>query len=121
MHRFLAQEMVDPINLMLLQGFEDVGVESLGRCKVVPKGLLDHDPAPLATFFHDQPSGSKRRDHRAEEAIGDREIEKTVAGGAARPADLPQMPPEPPTGAGTVQVPLHKAHSIAQPPPATQV
>ena len=46
--RFLAEEMIDPVDLMLLQRFQDLGIERLGRSQIVAERLFDDDPAPLA-------------------------------------------------------------------------
>ena len=46
LHRFLAEEMIDPVNLMLLQCLQDLGIEGLGRSEVVAERLFDDDPAP---------------------------------------------------------------------------
>src|SRR5262245_16522751 len=76
--RFLAEEMVDPIDLMLLERLEDVRIERFGRRQVVAEGLLDHYPAPLAIAFRHQAGGAEPGDRRAEETIRDGEVEEVV-------------------------------------------
>ena len=98
LHRLLAEEMVDPIDLMLLQRLQDLGIERLGRGQVVAERLLDHHPSPLPVFFRHQARGAEPRDRRAEEAIGDGEIEEVVARGAGRFVQLRQMVAEPAVG-----------------------
>ena len=44
--RFFAEEVIDPIDLVFGQHLEDLRVEGLGRCKVVPERLLDDHPPP---------------------------------------------------------------------------
>src|SRR5580704_15286350 len=76
LHRFLAEEMVDSIDLMLLQRFQDFGIESFGRSEVVTERLFDNDTTPLTAVFGCEPGGSERSDRRAEEAVGDRKIKQ---------------------------------------------
>ena len=68
--------MVDPIDLMLLQRFQDLGIERFGRSEVVTEGLFDDDPAPLAVTLSRKARGSKRGHRRTKETVGDREIEQ---------------------------------------------
>ena len=49
--RLLAEEMVHPIDLMLLQRLQDRGVERLGRGQVMAERLLDDDPPPLSVLL----------------------------------------------------------------------
>ena len=107
--RFLAEEMVDPIDLMLLQRLQDLGIERLGRRQIVAERLLDHDPAPLAVVFRHQARGAEPGDRHAEEAIGDGEIEEAVARRAGRLVQLRQMLAEPAIGLGIVEVALQIA------------
>src|SRR6516164_8500264 len=54
LHRFLTQEMVDSINLILAKRPEDFGVERFCRSEVMAERLLDDDPAPLALLLLDE-------------------------------------------------------------------
>src|SRR5262249_28519327 len=53
------------------------------------------DPAPLAVALDREVRGSKRGDRRAKEAVGDGEIEQTVAGRAGGLVQFRQMLAEP--------------------------
>ena len=98
--------MVDPIDLMLLQRLQDLGVERFGRGEVVAERLFDHHPAPLAVIFGRKARGAKAGDRRAEEAIGDREIEQMVACRARRLVQFRQMLAQPAIGLRIVEVAL---------------
>src|SRR5215467_9393427 len=82
LHRFLAEEMVDPIDLALRERLQDVGVQGPGRSEVMAERLLDHNPAPLALLLVGQTCGSETGYRDAEETIGDCEVEEIIAGGA---------------------------------------
>ena len=43
--------MIDAINLMFFERFQDIGIERFGRGEIVPKGLFDNDAAPLVIRF----------------------------------------------------------------------
>ena len=104
--RFLAEEMVHPVDLMLLQRLQDLGVERLGRGQIVAERLLDHDAPPLPVLFRHQAGSPEARDHDAEEAIGDGEIEEVVARRAGRLVEPRQMLAEPADrSAGSVRSP----------------
>src|SRR5882724_11052843 len=109
--------MVDPIDLMLLQRFPDLGIERLGRSQVVAERLFDHHPAPFAVLFRGQLRSPKARDHDAEEAVCDREIEEIVARGARRLVQPRQMLAQSVVGPGIVQIALKIAHAVGQPAP----
>src|SRR4029077_2499899 len=47
LHRLLAQEMVDPEDLVLTEDREQVVIELASRGQVVPERLLDHYPGPV--------------------------------------------------------------------------
>ena len=117
LHRFLAEEMVDPVDLMLLQRLQDLGIERLGRRQIVAERLFDDDPAPLAVVLRHQARGSKRGDRRAEEAVGDGEIEQAVARRAGRLVQSRQMLAEPAIGLRIVEVALQIAHAVGEPLP----
>ena len=78
-----------------MQRFQDLGVERLGRSQVVAEGLFDDHPAPLAVTLRRKARGAKRGDRRAEEAVGDREIEQMVARRAGRLVQSRQMLAQP--------------------------
>src|SRR5262245_3763430 len=109
--------MVDPIDLMLLQRFQDLGVKGFGRSQVVTEGLLDDDSTPLTVTLRDKLRGSKRVDRRAEEALGDREIEQAVACRARRFVQSREMLAQPAIGLWIVEIAGQVAHPLAEPLP----
>jgi hypothetical protein len=109
--------MVDPIDLMLLQGFQDLGVERFGRSEVVTEGFFDDDPAPLAVIFSRKARGSKRGDRRTKETVGDREIKQSIACRARRLVQSRQMLAEPAIGLRIVEVTRQIAHPLREPLP----
>ena len=79
--RFLAEVMVDPIDLVLTQHPRDVTIESAGTLEVVAERLLDDNPAPGAFLVLgiDQAGLAELFDDRREELGGDGEIEQPVS------------------------------------------
>src|SRR6185437_11433070 len=78
--RLLAEEMVDPIDLLLVQNLQNPRVQSFGGFEAVPERLLDDDvPPALATLLIDKSCSRDLVDHRPEEAVGNGQIEQNVA------------------------------------------
>ena len=100
--RLLAEEVVDPVDLLLRQDLVDLVVELDGRVQVVPEGLLDHDPGVLR-----QPRAAEPLDHSGEERGGDLQIEDGVPGVGERLLQLP-------VGLEVVVVPLHVAERVGE-------
>ena len=121
LHRFLAEEMVDPIDLALAKRLQDLGIERPGGTEVVAERLLDHDPAPLAGLFIDQASGSEAGYRDTEETIGDREVKKVIAGGARLLVEPGKMIAEPPIRLRIVQIALQIRHAIGEPAPCRSI
>jgi hypothetical protein len=115
--RFLAEEMIDPVDLLLPQNLEDLGIERLGRGNVMAEGLFDHHPAPLAMLFCHQRGSTEPGDRHAEEAVGDGEVEETVARSARCLVQLREMLAQPAVAPGIVQVALQIAHAVGEPSP----
>ncbi len=95
LHRLLAEEMVDPVDLVLLGAAQDGGVQRLGGLLVVAERLLDHHAAPafrllavLVPVLLEQPGLAEMGDDRTEEAVGDRQIEQAVAAGVGFLVDV---------------------------------
>ena len=86
--RVLAEKMVDPEDLVLVQRAQDAGVQFARRIQAVAERLLDHHAAPesrlavLVLVLIGQLRLAELLHHGAEEPIGDREIEDGVALGA---------------------------------------
>ena len=99
----LAQEVVDPVELRLVDVLVDLVVELPGRLEVVAKGLLDHDPSALR-----QPSLGQPLDDGAEEEGRYLEVEDR----GARPLDLGSDALE---GPGVREVAGHIGEPCGQP------
>ena len=76
--RFLAEEMVDPVDLPFLEVPVQLGVQRPGRGQVVAEGLLHRDPGPLG-----ETGPGQALHHAAEQRRRDLEIED----GAVPPLD----------------------------------
>src|SRR6516225_8046400 len=71
LHRFLTQEMVDSINLMLAKRPEDFGVERFCGSEVMAERLLDNDPAPPALLLPNETCSAEVGDGAAEQPVRD--------------------------------------------------
>ena len=93
LHRFLAEEMVDPIDLALAKRLQDLGVERLGGSEVVAERLLDHDPAPGRLLIRgvDQARLAEVGDDRREELGGDGQVVEPVPLRAVAGVDFLQL------------------------------
>src|SRR6516165_5736951 len=109
--------MVNTIDLMLLQRFPDLGVKGFGRSQVVTEGLFDDDSTPLTVTLGRKVRGSKRRDGRAKEAVGDREIEQAVACRTGRLVQSRQMLAQPAISLRIVEIARQIAHPCGEPLP----
>ena len=101
--RLLAQEVIDPVDLVLGQHLQQLAVECLRGREVVAERLLDHDPRTVGELLFGEPS------HDGAEQVGwDLQVEQRMVGGADRlmqPVDrvgivqiaghVPQPPQEP--------------------------
>ena len=117
--RFLPQEVVDPVDLLLPQFAADAGVQRPGRGQVVAERLLDHHPAPalrlaVAQLLVQQAGMAQLLDGGAEEAVADRQVEQHVAVGLAVLGDVVQVVAQLLEAAGIVQVALHIGHGAGQ-------
>ena len=100
LNRFLAEEVVDPVDLALVQDLVDLVVQLDRRVQVVTEGLLDHDPCILR-----KPCAAEALDHPGEERWGDLQVEDRVPG-------VRELVLQPPEGVEVVVVPLHIAEGI---------
>ncbi len=51
LHRFLAEVVIDPIDLVLVDDLEQFAVQDFRRGKISPERLFNHQPPPCAAFF----------------------------------------------------------------------
>src|SRR5260221_12140340 len=84
LYRLLAEVMIDPVDLMLVDDFEELGVQRFGGLEIRAKGLFDHQPPPRAAVFLQQADPAKcARDWR-EGARRRGEVEQAVAARVSR-------------------------------------
>ncbi len=92
--RLLAQIMVDPVDLLLVQHRQQLGVERLRRGEVVAERLLDDDAAPDALRLGAQPHAFELNDDLGE-IIGRGGRDRT---GCCRTSRRPRRACSPPDG-----------------------
>ncbi len=112
--RFLAEEMIDPIDLVFGQHLEDLRVECLRRCEVVPERFFDDHPPPRFLRLLGQPGVAELGDHRTKEPVGDGQIEQHV-GGIVVLLPLGQPPLEISEGLRLSKVSAHVVHALDEP------
>ena len=74
-HRLLAEEVVDPVDLRLVEDLEELVVQLASAGEVVAERLLDHDPAAVG-----EPRVVEAVDDAGEERRRDLQVEDRVAG-----------------------------------------
>ncbi len=79
LHRFLAEIMVDAIDLLFIDNLADGVVQSDRRRQVVPKRLFDHHAPPLVAFLLGEAGGAKLLDYHREELGAGGKIEENIA------------------------------------------
>ena len=113
--RFLAEEVIDPIDLVFGQHLEDLRVEGFGRCSVMPERLFDDHPPPRLLGLSGEPRAAELLDQRAEEPVGDRQIEQHI-GRTVLPLPLiDQQLFEPAKGFRLRKVSPHIVHATDEP------
>src|SRR5258708_37133741 len=88
--RFFAKKMIDPIDLIFGQHPEDLRVECLRRCEVVPKRFFDYHPPPRLLRLLGQPYVAELFDHWTKDPIRDRQIKQYIDGIVALLPPTPQ-------------------------------
>ena len=83
-HRLLAEEVVDPVDLRLVEDLEELVVQLASAGGVVAERLLDHDPAAVG-----EPRVVEAVDDAGEERRRDLQVEDRVAGALQGLAHLP--------------------------------
>src|ERR1700730_10290300 len=77
---FLAEIMIDAINLLLSQHLKKLSVEIFRGLQIVAKGLFDHDPPPLSRLLTRETGAAEMiDDYRKERRCGG-EVEQIIAG-----------------------------------------
>src|SRR5579871_2458621 len=79
LHRFLAEVMVDAINLALLEDLPEFTVERAGGVQVVAERFLHDDPAPAPVFLAGETGSSQLLHDQGEKVRRSGEVEKVIA------------------------------------------
>ena len=83
LHRLLAEIMIDPVDLVLVDELEQLAVQRLGRCQIGAERLFDHQPPPRAVFGQHAGASEFAAD-RQERIRRRREVEQAIAAGSPR-------------------------------------
>jgi hypothetical protein len=94
LHRFLSEIMIDPIDLMLGEVFEQSLIETACRREVGAERLLDDDAPPGAVHLARKPGLAEPGADRSERRRRSCEIEQTVARGVMRILDARELSTE---------------------------
>ena len=81
----------------------------------MPERLFDDDASPSVLRLPHQPGAAKLLDYRAEEPVGDGQIEQCVGRAALAGELLAQQFLEPAVRVSLGEVPLHEMHATGQP------
>ena len=73
---FLAEVMVDPVDLLFFENLADFFVQSPGRFQIRPERLFDNDPPPVLSLFRGQALFAELADDLGEELRQRREVIK---------------------------------------------
>src|SRR5262249_22969733 len=96
---------------------QNLGIKGFGRSQVVTEGLFDDDATPSIVTLVRKVRGSERCDRRAEEAVGDREIEQAVAPGTGCLVQSRQMLAQPAISLRVVEITGQIARPLDEPLP----
>ncbi len=77
--RFLAQIMIDAIDLLFFRNFQQLHIQVPGRLQVMTKGFLDDHPPPVLVVLFHKPGFSQVFDDGAEKTRGGRQVEEVIA------------------------------------------
>src|SRR5262249_16861920 len=117
---FLAEIMIDAIDLALLEHLQELAIERARRCEIGAERLLhDHaSPSPvLCPVLLARQSGSAEMAADRREGLGRRrQIEQAVASGPALPLDAIELLAQPLIGLRVVAVARQVADAVEQPP-----
>ena len=81
LHRLLAEIVIDPVDLVLVEDLQEIAVQRSGRSEIGPERLFHHQPAPGAVFFLQQTGAAELAGDRREGAWRRGEIKQPVAAG----------------------------------------
>ena len=116
LNAFLAEEMIDPINLVLAQSSQDLRIERLRRGQVVAERLFDDHAAPGAVRLAGQFRATEMLDDGREELVGHGQVEQHVAT-ALFGASLCEQGLQPAVDLGLGEIPRQEQHASREPVP----
>ena len=80
---FLAEIMVDPVDLVLVDDLQQFAIQCLGRGEIGSERLFDHQPPPRAVVLPEHAGAAKFAADRRKRVRRRRQIEQPVAAGLA--------------------------------------
>src|SRR5262249_9119773 len=113
--RFLAEKVVDAIDLVFGHDLEDLRVKSLSRCKIVPERLFNDHPPPRSLGLSGKSGATKLLDERTKEPTGDRPIVQHVGCTVLPLLLIGQQLCELAEGIGVGEVSAHIMHAVDEP------
>ena len=116
LHRLLAEEMIDPIDLVFAQNFQDLRIERPRRSQVMAERLFDDHAAPGAVGLAGQVGAAEMLDDGPEELVSHGQIEQHVAV-ALLGALLRKQGLQPAVDLGLGEIPSEKCHASRKPVP----
>ena len=81
LHRLLAEIVIDPVDLVLIENSEQFVVQRLRRGEVGSERLFDHQPSPYAVLLPQHPGAAEFAGDRRKGVRRRRQIEQAVAAG----------------------------------------
>ncbi len=108
LHRFLSQEMIDAVDLVFLEIFEQAGIERLGGILVMAEWLFHDQAAEATVLFGDQARFAQLAGDGAEEPVGHRHIEEHIAAEISFLVDLGQARGQPLIGFVLLEIAVQK-------------
>ncbi len=127
LHRLLAEEVVDPEDLIFAECPQNTGVQRARRLQVVAEGFLEHDAPPVAglAVFANRLLNQSRLvellDRWAEELLGDGKVEDDVALGPLGLLRLRERSAQFIVELGLAQIALHIIHLVGEAAPSLLV
>ena len=88
LYRFLAEEMVDSIDLVFVDDLENLSVQFLRGLEIMTEWLLDDDSAPVSVRFATESAVPQVFYNGSEESFCYREVEEIIAGSVASAIDI---------------------------------
>ncbi len=114
LHRLLAEEMIDAIDLVLAQRLQYLRVERDGRRVIVAERLFDDHAAPRLTLLLRQAGAAQPIDNGAEKPFRHRQVKQRATAQRLLAFDLSQFRAEPPVGLGFEEIAGEVGHHAGE-------